>query len=399
MLYALAYGTFCPGPSHILKPQHPKYSDNTYDAVHQRLPADLHELPGDGRLGAGRVPPRRHRRDAPQPLLLEGRRGRATSCPTSTSCSTGSRPGPTATCRRWPAPATSPTSSSRRTIVEALKRSRRPDAPARLEFGAAHHRLLAVPEPLGQRLGRARRARPGDPRAQPQPRLPQGDQPRDRPAAARQVAGEGAVHRHLSGRHRVGDSTYYDAASTVYYPYSLETREGAAREGRPRPTPTATASSTSRPARAGGADVEVVLLVNGDYQTDKTVAEGVIAMMAELGIRVIAQHRWPATHRDAEFAVRPVRLGGAPQRLRADHRWCRTPSRLAPVGPQTARMHRGQRRGRARPAAVRAAARRHGQRLHRQPRRRRAQGADEGVPEALHRERLRHRPDRSIRAR
>ena len=39
--YAMAYGTFCPGPAHILKPQHPKYSKNTYDAVPERLPAEL----------------------------------------------------------------------------------------------------------------------------------------------------------------------------------------------------------------------------------------------------------------------------------------------------------------------------------------------------------------------
>ena len=28
-LYAMAYGTFCPGPAHILKPQHPKYAHGT----------------------------------------------------------------------------------------------------------------------------------------------------------------------------------------------------------------------------------------------------------------------------------------------------------------------------------------------------------------------------------
>ena len=30
-LYAMAYGTFCPGPSHILKAKHPKYAGTTYD--------------------------------------------------------------------------------------------------------------------------------------------------------------------------------------------------------------------------------------------------------------------------------------------------------------------------------------------------------------------------------
>ena len=37
--------------------------------------------------------------------------------------------------------------------VEALKRSADPAAPARLAFGAAHDRLLDLPEPLRQRLG------------------------------------------------------------------------------------------------------------------------------------------------------------------------------------------------------------------------------------------------------
>ena len=35
----MAYGTFCPGPSHILKPQHPKYNaDNTYDQYKNAFP-------------------------------------------------------------------------------------------------------------------------------------------------------------------------------------------------------------------------------------------------------------------------------------------------------------------------------------------------------------------------
>ncbi|MCE3520270.1 hypothetical protein LXJ58_36545, partial [Escherichia coli] len=28
-LYAMAYGTFCPGPAHILKTKHPKYAGTT----------------------------------------------------------------------------------------------------------------------------------------------------------------------------------------------------------------------------------------------------------------------------------------------------------------------------------------------------------------------------------
>ncbi len=59
-LYQMAYGIFCPGPAHILKPQHPKYNtDNTYDDVSSNaFPPEYLNYPGDGRLGAGRVPAR-----------------------------------------------------------------------------------------------------------------------------------------------------------------------------------------------------------------------------------------------------------------------------------------------------------------------------------------------------
>ena len=39
VLYQLAYGNFCPGPRHILAPQHPAHGGDSYDAVQERLPA------------------------------------------------------------------------------------------------------------------------------------------------------------------------------------------------------------------------------------------------------------------------------------------------------------------------------------------------------------------------
>ncbi len=48
-LYAMAYGTFCPGPSHILKPQHPKYNpDNTYDEYKNAFPPEYLNIPTMG---------------------------------------------------------------------------------------------------------------------------------------------------------------------------------------------------------------------------------------------------------------------------------------------------------------------------------------------------------------
>ena len=82
-----------------------------------------------------------------------------------------------------------------------------------------HHRLHPVPEPLGQRLGRSRRARTGGARAQPQPRLPPRRSPRaiDRQQLG-QCAGQGAVHRPPIPGGLFAETSFYDKDSTVYYP-------------------------------------------------------------------------------------------------------------------------------------------------------------------------------------
>ncbi len=45
IVFALAYGPFCPGPSHIMKPQHPKYSKNTYDQYINAFPPTYLNFP------------------------------------------------------------------------------------------------------------------------------------------------------------------------------------------------------------------------------------------------------------------------------------------------------------------------------------------------------------------
>lgn len=44
-LYAMGYGSFCPLPAHILKPMHPKYSNNTYDEYKNAFPAEFMNFP------------------------------------------------------------------------------------------------------------------------------------------------------------------------------------------------------------------------------------------------------------------------------------------------------------------------------------------------------------------
>ncbi len=58
VLYSMAYPTFCPGPSHILAPQHPKNSKNTYEQYKNAFPPSLHGHADPGCLGRRRASPR-----------------------------------------------------------------------------------------------------------------------------------------------------------------------------------------------------------------------------------------------------------------------------------------------------------------------------------------------------
>ena len=45
VLYALAYGTFCPGPSHVLAPLHPAHGGESYDAFKNAFPPEYMNMP------------------------------------------------------------------------------------------------------------------------------------------------------------------------------------------------------------------------------------------------------------------------------------------------------------------------------------------------------------------
>ena len=89
---------------------------------------------------------------------------------------------------------------------------------------------------------------------------------------------------------------------------------------------------------AGGKDVEVTVLVNGDYQTDKSLADGIVQMMEPLGIRVIL-NTVDGKQRDAlaqagKFDWMVLRNGEELTSV------VQKTVNLAPVGPQTAAFHR-----------------------------------------------------------
>jgi peptide/nickel transport system substrate-binding protein len=81
------------------------------------------------------------------------------------------------------------------------------------------------------------------------------------------------------------ETSFYDKESTVYFPYDPE----AARADFAAAGLEDTDGDGVLNFPGGGGNVEITMLVNADYQTDKTVAESIVAMMERVGIRVIPQ--------------------------------------------------------------------------------------------------------------
>ena len=69
----------------------------------------------------------------------------------------------------------------------------------------------------------------------------------------------------------VMDATYYDAASTVYYPFSLDAAKELFKKAGLEDTD-GNGFLNFPAGTAGGADVQIVLMTNTDYGTDKTIA-------------------------------------------------------------------------------------------------------------------------------
>ena len=155
------------------------------------------------------------------------------------------------------------------------------------------------------------------------------------------------------------------AQSTVYYPFDLEGAKALLEKAGLKDTDGN--GFVNFPAgTAGGADVEIVLLVNSDYGTDRNLAEGVVGQMEKLGLKVVL-NAVDGTKRDAtqyagrfDWLVRrnDQELTSVVQNTTAA---CsdRPAHQLAPPG-------RNGRDGRS--DALRAGAGRHRQQVHRQQR-------------------------------
>jgi peptide/nickel transport system substrate-binding protein len=223
-------------------------------------------------------------------------------------------------------------------FVAALQRAAQPNSPARLAFGARTIGYSLYPNLSGNGWG--------DPDARSQ-----AVRELDRNEDFRKAISYAIDREHLDQSLVKGPFTaiypgglyagtaYYDKASTVYYPFSVDSAKALLKEA--GLTDTDGDGFVNFPASAkgvGGQDVQVTMLVNSDYQTDKSVGEAVIAAMQDIGIKVVpdivAGNQWNDLQASGKFDWMIMRnqaeLVSVVQQT-AD---------LAPTGPQTSPFHR-----------------------------------------------------------
>jgi peptide/nickel transport system substrate-binding protein len=334
VLYALAYGTFCPGPSHSMKPQHPSYSDNTYDEYQNAFPPTYMNFPVMGAWVPVEYRPgdivvlRRNpyywkvdEEGNQLPYLDEMNYRLSTWADRDVQAVAG-----TGDFSNLEQP---------ENFVESLRRAAEESAPSRLEFGPRIIGYSLFPNFSANGWGTP------DERGQAVRDLNRNQDFRMAISHAidRQRLGNSLVKGPFTAIYPGGlmaDAGFYDAESTVYYPYSVESTK-ALLESAGLSDTDGNGFVNLPEGTAGGGDLQIVLLVNGDYQTDKTIAEALVAMMAEVGIKVTL-NTLSGNSRDAE-----AEAGRYDWQIRRNDPELITPvqnpSRLAPVGPRTARMH------------------------------------------------------------
>ncbi|MEF0940995.1 ABC transporter substrate-binding protein [Rhizobium sp. BR 362] len=334
-LYTMAYPNFCPGPSHILKPQHPKYSKNTYDQFKNAFPPEYMNIPvmgawvpveyrSDDIIVLRRNPYywKVDEKGNQLPYLNELHYKLSTWADRDVQAVAGS--GDLSNLEQP------------ENFVASLKRAAQPDAPARLAFGP---RLIGYN--LQMNFSANGWGNP-DPRGQAIRELNRNEDFRKAVTMAldRKAIGDSLVKGPFTAIYPGGLSSgtsFYDRNSTVYYPFDLKgAKELLAKAGL---KDTDGDGIVNFPAgTADGKDVEITLLVNNDYTTDKSLAEGVVGQMEKLGLRVIINALDGPKRDDANYSGRfdwmvrrnTTELASVVQNT----------EQLAPVGPRTSWNHR-----------------------------------------------------------
>ena len=279
VLYAMAYGNFCPGPSHILKPQHPKYGGASYASFHDAFPADMMNFPVMGSHVVVEYRPddivvlRRNpyywkvdESGQQLPYLDEMQYRLSTWGDRDVQAVAGT--------------GDFSNLEQAENYVESLKKAADPTSPAKLAFGPRTIGYTLLPNLSGNGWGEP------DARAQEVRDLNRNLDFRKAISYAmdRQRLGDSLVKGPFTSIYPGGiyaGTSFYDKDSTVYYPFDVASAKAEL----------AAAGLTDADgngfvdSKAGG-DLNVTLLTQTDYATDKNLAEGVVAMMADAGVKV-----------------------------------------------------------------------------------------------------------------
>ncbi|WP_376743324.1 ABC transporter substrate-binding protein [Ensifer canadensis] len=283
-LYAMAYGTFCPGPSHILKTKHPKYDGTTYDQYKNGFPAEYMNIPVMGAWVPVAYRPddiivlRRNpyywkvdEAGNQLPYLNELHYKLSTWADRDVQAVAGS--------------GDFSNLEQPENFVESLKRAADEAAPARLAFG---------PRLIGYNMHMNFSANGwGEPdeRAQAVRELNRNEDFRKAVTMAvdRKKLGEALVKGPFTAIYPGGISSgtsFYDRQSTIYYPYDLDGAKALLEKVGLKDTD-GNGFVNFPSDKLGGRDVEIVLLVGSDTGTDRNLAEGIIGQMEKLGLRVV----------------------------------------------------------------------------------------------------------------
>lgn len=334
-LYAMALNSFCPGPSHVMKPKHPKYDpDMTYDAYRNAFPPDQMNFPVMGSHVPVEYRPdqiivlRRNpyywkvdEEGHQLPYLDEVQYKLSTWQDRDVQAVAGSGD--------WS------NLEQAESYVEALKRAAEESAPARLEFGPRIIGYNVLFNYSGNGWGSP------DERRQAVRELNRNDDFRKAITYGidRERLGNSLVKGPFTAIYPGGlylGTSYGDQEFTTYYPYSIETAKAYLEKAGLVDTDGDGFVNWPDGTLDGG-NVEIVLAATNEYATDKNLAEGVVAMMQDIGLRLSLDLRDSAKREN-------LRKDGAWDWmvLRGDKELItvvQNTSQLAPVGPRTALNH------------------------------------------------------------
>jgi peptide/nickel transport system substrate-binding protein len=334
VLYSMAYMSFCPGPSHILAPKHPKNGGGSYEEYKNAFGPSYMGMPT---LGAWVVV--EHRPDDivvlrrnpyywkvdeagnQLPYLNEMHYRLSTWGDRDVQAVAGT--------------GDFSNLEQAENYVEALKKAASPEAPARLEFGQRSIGYVLHFNLSGNAWGEP------DERSKAVRELNRNLNFRKAVTSLldRQRLGESLVKGPFTAIYAGGlynDNTYFDKESTVYYPFSLDAAKAELAAAGLKDTD-GDGILNFPEGQGDGKNVEITLLGNLDYASDKTLVEGVVAMAEQAGLRVIPNLMSGNDRENARKAGKfDWHVWRAGQELTTA---VQNTTRLAPVGPATNEFH------------------------------------------------------------